>query len=551
MKSSHSILVAGLAACSSTASLPEARFTNAEPVRAVNDQHDVPRPPADREFVGPLYHFDGSFTRPMRRALTLEAHRRARGVNAIDEVPDSTWFTNRVGVRDLSPEEIRNGPLTIENPSRHTPWTILDRKSTGEALGLLVRDARGERFLVKLDRKGFPELESAAAVVTNRLLWAAGYNVTEDFISFVRRSDLIIDPKATQTNGLGKKHAFRDADLDRMLRGAEIELDGRIRVMASRFAVGEVIGGHPDEGVRADDPNDRIPHELRRDLRGARAFFAWLDHVDVKEPNSLDVWVTEGGRHFVRHYFVDFGKSLGVMAAWAYDIRRGYEYRADYDEVLTSMVTLGQSDHAWLGRKDQHLRGVGLFDTESFAPARWKPDTPVYRPLLTADRYDWLWAAKIISRFTPVQLRAAVEAGELSDPLSREYLTEALQRRQRAIAHYAFSLVRPIDDVYVTGTQVCFDDLMIAQSLVTGPEATATRYQITAYDHEGHILSPTRVLGATPSGHLCTAPLKFASSRERYTVVRVQTNGSAADTYVHVARAPETDELRVIGLWRE
>jgi hypothetical protein len=551
MKSLHPILLVALVTCSSPASLPQARFTNADPVRAVNDRSDVPRPPAERDLVDPLYHFDGSFTRPVRRALTLEAHRRARGVNAIDEVPDSTWFTNRVGARDLSPEEIRNGPLTIDNPSRHTPWTVLERKSSGEALGVLVRDARGEKFLVKFDRKGFPELESAANAITNRLLWAAGYNVPEDFIAFVRRSDLTVDPKATQRTAIGSKRRFREVDLDVMLRGAEIELDGRIRTVASRFAAGEVIGGHPDEGVRADDPNDRIPHELRRDLRGTRAFFAWLDHVDVKEQNSMDVWVTEGGRHFVRHYFLDFGKTLGVMAAWSHDLRRGYEYRADYDEMATSMMTLGGGDHAWLGREDPRLRGVGLFEADTFAPARWKPDTPAYRPMLVADRFDWLWAAKIISRFTREQLRAAVDAGELSDPLSREYLTETLQRRQRTIARYAFSRVRPIDGAYVSGNQVCFDDLMIAQTLVTPREASATHYRVTTYDRGGRALAPTRTIGATPSGHVCTAPLALAGSRDRYTVVRVETSGSSADTYVHVARAAGIQELRVIGIWRE
>jgi hypothetical protein len=50
--------------------------------------------------------------------------------------------------------------------------------------------------------------------------------------------------------------------------------------------------------------------------------FAWLDHVDVKQHNSLDMWVTdpeEATRHYVKHYYIDFGKSLGQK--WMTSVR--------------------------------------------------------------------------------------------------------------------------------------------------------------------------------------------------------------------------------------
>ena len=95
-----------LAGCAKAAALPPVRFMNAPPAVAVNDRHDVPEPPAEREFVRWLYNFDGQFHRRVTRALELHRPRRALGVNALDEVPNSTWFTNRIGVRDISPAEI-------------------------------------------------------------------------------------------------------------------------------------------------------------------------------------------------------------------------------------------------------------------------------------------------------------------------------------------------------------------------------------------------------------------------------------------------------------
>src|SRR5215203_112208 len=38
------------------------------------------------------------------------ADRRAANVNTLDEVPDSTWFTNRIGRRAMTAAEVAKGP---------------------------------------------------------------------------------------------------------------------------------------------------------------------------------------------------------------------------------------------------------------------------------------------------------------------------------------------------------------------------------------------------------------------------------------------------------
>src|SRR5690348_11929008 len=120
-----------LAACGVSSSLPAVRFANAPAVTAVDDRANVATAPEVRPFYDHLYHYDGSIQRRLTRALELHGDRRALGVNALDEVPDSTWFTNRIGVRDLSLDELRAGPARIDSPELHKPWTIKSTKIGG------------------------------------------------------------------------------------------------------------------------------------------------------------------------------------------------------------------------------------------------------------------------------------------------------------------------------------------------------------------------------------------------------------------------------------
>jgi hypothetical protein len=64
---------------------------------------------------------------------------RAQNVNTIDEVPDSMWFTNRLGTRPVSVEELLEGPDTTNGPAPGM-WTVIDAKNDGVTPGFTVRD---------------------------------------------------------------------------------------------------------------------------------------------------------------------------------------------------------------------------------------------------------------------------------------------------------------------------------------------------------------------------------------------------------------------------
>jgi hypothetical protein len=343
-------------------------------------------------------------------------------------------------------------------------------------------------------------------------------------------------------------------ELGQVLEQVAAEPDGRIRAMASLWLDGKPLGGHPAEGVRADDVNDRIPHPLRRDLRGMYAMFAWLDHVDVQEGNFLDMWVKDASRHYVKHYLLDFGKALGVMTSTARSPRTGHEYVIDFAAILRSFATAGVEERPWEGRTASRLRGVGMFAADDFDPGAWKSLSPAYLPFLTADRFDKFWAAKILIRFNREQIRAIVETGRLSDPRAVDYLTDTLVARQRATARYWFERVNPLDHFTVstsTSTAICFDDLALLYQLGASPGAT--RYRVTTYDIDARSVGAARELAAAGSGHACTPPLDLAAPFEAYTIVRVETlrPGFTGETFVHLARDPASGVARVIGIWRQ
>ena len=544
--------VLALVACSDPAVVPGPRFANAPPVTAVADRRNTPEPRTHETRVQ-LYMFDGSVTRPLTHPFEIEQRKRALGVNSLDEVPDSSWLTNRIGVRDLSLDEIRTGPNTIGNPELHVPWQVIRKKGSGDAPGLVIRDARGEEFIIKFDRKTNGEMESATQLIVGHLLWACGYNVADDYISRVRIGDLVVGPDTYVANDLGHKHPFREADLKEMLADVMHEPDGRLRVMASHIIPGKALGGHTNEGRRRDDPNDVIPHERRRDLRGSRAFFAWLDHPDVKENNTLDVWVEDPsmpGRHYVKHYLLDFGKALGVMAYANHDLRRGVEYAADFAPSWGSLVTFGLWSRPYESRELPPYDGLGLYDVANYDPARWRPQTPSYVPLLAADRVDWFWGAKILMRFTKEQLRAAVETGQLTDPRAATYLVDMLVARQRATAQYAFSRVSPLDNFAIQPTgSLCFDDLVRTYGL----SDRETHYRFRTYSRQARPLGPERDIKASSMARVCTRPLELSSARDGYTIVRLDTRRgeTAHAVFVHVAREPIEGRWNVIGIWRE
>jgi hypothetical protein len=542
------IWLVALAACASDPpAFPTVRFANQPIVWIVDDHRDTHARPTDPVALIKYDFYYRSFQKPLTKSLELRRAERARGVNALDEVPDSSWFTNRIGTQTLTPEQVGAGATEPDGPEAFKPWTVKSTKFGGASSGMIITDRRGVKYLLKFEPVGLPELTSGADAVTSRLLWAAGFNVPQNYVVYFEPSDLTLAIDAVVKDpGGGTRRELDQRELSQMLAVLDRTRDGRIRALASRWIDGKVLGTTADEGVREDDPNDRIPHQLRRDLRGAYAIFSWVDNVDLQIGNGMDVLVEDpGGTHHVQHYRLDFDDSLGVMAMINRALRFGYVNSFDWSDLLAETATLGLGRRPWQDRYGPHVTGVSpAFTSGPFDPGAWKPDIPV-AAFDGSDRFDQYWGAKIVARFTPAQIRAAVEAGRFSDPRAVDYLTGTLIARQRAIVAYWFSRVSTLEHVTARGGGLCFDDLAIQYGVAL---AGTTRYQLISRDRAGRQLAQVAAV-AEPRGTTCVATLPLADD---YAIIEMITarSGVTVTQYVHIARDPATGERRVIGVWR-
>ncbi len=358
--------------------------------------------------------------------------KEAANVDESDQVRlPSTWWQPRLGFRAVTVEQMLAGPGSGAGPAPG-PWTVVRAKTEGVSPGFQIKDAKGVRYAIKLDPPQYPELGSGADVVCTYLMWAAGYNVPENSIAYFRRDDLTIAKDASGEDELGRKQPLDDAFLDRVLSRAHHDADGRYRAVASRFLPGKPLGEFLFEGRRADDPEDMIPHQLRRELRGLWPIAAWINHADCSARNTLDMWVKDGDRSFVRHHLLDFSSCLGSASISPHDHQTGSEYFIDYGVMARSLATAGLTRFRWEKAVDPAIPGVGMFESRAFDPADWKPFLPNPAFDDRTDR-DVVWGARIVAAFTDDHIRAAVERGAYTDPRAAEYLTRVLIERREML----------------------------------------------------------------------------------------------------------------------
>lgn len=430
---------------------PPRAYIKAPPEREPSDWYDH----GYQLGVRPL----GRLVSPARYVAVVAGGRDAQDVNRFGQVPDSAWFENRIGRRDYTEDEVFHGNARNAGLASG-PLLVISGKIDGVSAGFVIRDSAKQVWYLKLDHPAFPELSTSAEVISQRLLWLAGYRVPVMLTVDVEPSRFVLDASARTKDRYGRSIPLTVERLANLVRNSNPDARGRVRVLISKQPPGVVLGPWEYSGRRLDDPNDVIDHEHRRSLRGLWLFSAWLNNTDTRAANTLDMFrpITPDGRGIIEHYLIDFGDAFGSAGLGEKAQVEGWEYMVDWSAITANLLSFGLGEPPYRDIDRSPFRAVGLFEGKTFIADEWKPELP--NPAFDARTpEDDFWAASILARIQPEHIRAAVGAGHYSESGAAGYVVEVLLSRRRKLLEKAFVNQVELDRPRIVGPDLVLDDL--------------------------------------------------------------------------------------------
>ena len=517
---------------------------------------------APEEYLSPFIwdQVDNLIFARMSRGFSLHVAGEAVNVNSLDEVPDSSWFTNlpRGSTDDGAPGACKpDDLLAAPDQVADGTWVVDHGKDNGSTPGFRIDVPGKGLYMMKADELGNPERSSAASVIGAAIYEAIGFNTTCEQVVVIRKGQLKLTPGLTSMDNSGTTHPFDDAALDKVLATSTQIKGGLVRMQASKWLPGLTLGPFRYVGTRADDPNDVIDHADRRELRGSRVLAGWLDHWDAREQNSMDVWMADAAKQkrsspgHVVHYIIDTSDTLGgIVDPRDMAARLGHSYLIDFPDILRSLFTFGIDERPWDRALEVPSHPKFRFYTgRDFAPAGYKPTYPNPAFLRMSER-DGAWMARLIARFSEADLRRIVAFGKFSDPGDAEYVIKILLDRQRQILVRFLRRLSPLGEVHSAAPdRICATDFARLREL-----SPADRFAYTIVERAGDKQIPLAAeVGA--EGALCfrTQPIVDGTHPDGDPAQRVTisiTNGSAAGPLVIHAYDLGGRGMQIAGLTR-
>ena len=593
-------LVSAISACGGVR-----RFPLHDPLWKDDDEQPFLPPP--QEYDSP-FAWDGAnqiIFRPLARFFAVDPAGQAINVNAMDEVADSSWFTNRIGLHEMTVPEVVKGGCSETKLDPNMPdgsWLIDLGKANGANPGFRVNVPHVGKFMMKADPELEPERASGATAIATRMYHDAGYWAPCDTVVYFRPSILKLKPGLKVTDNSGIAKPFDDKALKSVLDSAS-HRDGLVRMAASSWLPGKTIGPYSYDGRRKDDPNDIIDHEDRRELRGARLLAAWTNHFDAREQNTMNVFLSpkeaeddarskgaappppppdppkgakpgsppakdgedgkdapkkeakkDPGPGYVRHYIIDIGDAFGSV--WFIDgisERLGHAYYLDLPYLAEDFITLGTVTRPW--EKARRTGGIfNYFNADDFDPELWRPGypNPAFGKMTEG---DGAWMARILARFTDPMVDELVKVGDYSDPIDVAYLQRTLKVRRDLILKRYLARLSPIGEVHlVANERLCGTDE--ARYARAAPD-TAFRYAARLYSPPSYDPLWTLRTQAGKDGEVCVelAHLPLASDvpdgdPSRYVIVDVADTFAKGPLRAHLYDLGKARGFRLVGIER-
>ncbi len=466
----------------------------------------------------------------------------AGAVNTLGEVMDSPWYTNRHGKGRLSSEELVRGPGDGQPPLQNQPWRALAVKQYGNRPGILIVDSQQQLYLLRFDPPDYLEMSTGAEMVSSRIFYALGYSVMENYIVYFPRTQMVASEAGEQITSMGDRRDLTEEDIDSFLKTVAVDRQRGYRAVATRVPVSwdKLLGSFQFYNTRSDDPNDIVPHEHRRDLRGLFVFASWLNHNFVLPTNTADVLVVENDIPFIRHFLIDFTATLGSGQKRPKTAREGNETMWDRGQTARNIIGLGIYAPRWMRARYPKFRSVGHFEYETFDPEKWTANQRLapFENRLPDDTY---WAAKQVMAFSDEDLQALVSTGQYSDPAAAAWIARCLAERRDRIGQAYFPKVLPLDHFQVENGELTFDDLAVSHGFAPQRNYRAIWYR---FDNQSEEYTE---LGNPGSFFEVPLPARQASEGSYYAArIRVDDRQMVVTVFLR----KESDHLKVVGIDR-
>jgi hypothetical protein len=495
----------------------QVRFHSDDPLMQDPDRNPIPMP--KKRKLSQIYDLvENTWILRPKKDEEIPA---AQNINTLGEVPDSSWYTNRMSARIMSMDELVRGPDQLGDVDGHKPWSLISAKTEGVTPGFTARNTKGDVFFIKFDPPDNPQMSTSTEAISTKFFYAFGYNVPQNYLTFLRQQDLEISPEAELTDENGAVRPVERKDIEKIFARIYQGPDGKTPAIASLRLRGKDMGPFRYYGTRRDDPNDIFPHEHRRELRGLRLFAAWLNHDDSRSINTIDFYEGEPGDGFVRHYLMDFGSCLGSGSIKKQSRRAGNEYMVEFMPIFKAAITLGIWDRPWRHFEYPDYPAIGRFEGDFFHPEKWRPEypNPAFERMLPEDAF---WAVRIILRFSDEMVRAIVKTGKIADPEAEDYLVRTLiKRRDKIIRHY-LPQTSPLDEFRIeregASTSLNFVNLMLTSGL---SDSDVYQYEWFQLDNLTGALT-----NLTQSTTASQTKIPVPQGNSEFLMVRIQSNGA-------------------------
>lgn len=398
----------------------------------------------------------------------------ARDVNIYDEVPNSSFYTNRHEASRLSADALTAGKTTPAGVNFSGKMEVIGGRFEDARPSFIVKDSSGQSFLLKFDAFSAPELLTSAEVIANRFYHALGYNVVEETIVTHDADQIFVSPGTRVVDSSGFNRAMSSEKLQQLLLSVPRTEKGQLRMVIRKTLPSEKVQSFSFHGKNSESA---FPGKNLRSVRALRVFASWLNQDGLYEGNTAAVQ-EDGG---LKYYLLNFDTALGAGGEGAKPPMYGHEHFIDYGESTKAFFTLGLWEKPWQKRWDEAGQqshpslAIGYFDNKYFDPAKYKPELPYYA-FKDLTRADGFWAAKKIAAFSDDDIRAVVKAGKLTNPDDESYIANTLIERRNMIVNYWFNQATPLEDFSVSGDELRFKDLA---------SASGSTYFVDVFEKQG------------------------------------------------------------------